>query len=96
MGIEYSVTSESFEREGMDRLLEKVFSTVENYVTQRSSEQYEIKFTSSNTMPDASINIEPNGIVFVYNSGYEASWALFGLLVGYMSEHFGSLTVSEL
>ncbi len=47
-------------------------------------------------MLDATIYIEKTGILFLYNSGHERSWAVFGLLVAYMSENFNGVEVNEL
>jgi hypothetical protein len=96
MGIEYSVTTDKFDKDRFDTLLGKVLSASMDYVKIISPENIEIKFDEEQSMPDAIINVQENGVTFTYNGGYHHSWAVFGLLVAYMAERFSSVNVKEL
>lgn len=49
MGIEYSVTSSEFDRERMERLIEKATSPFSEFIHPISSEEIELRFSSEST-----------------------------------------------
>jgi hypothetical protein len=96
MGIELKVTVGREDSEVISRMIEKSLSLHKKQVTVLEDGAIEVRFTAEQSMPDICIWNECDGVIFLYNSGYEKSWSVFGTLVSYLASFFDEVKVEEL
>ena len=95
MGIEYSVSSERFNKDKCIELMQKVTSGSGAEINIKGCD-YEFRFGKSSQMPDLNIQLSELGATIVYNGGSMKSWSVVGLFISLIAEWFGPVVFDEL
>ena len=96
MGIEFKITVDREDGDVISRMIEKSISSHREVATIQDDGAIELRFNKEQSMPDVCIWNEGDGVLFLYNGGYEKSWSIFGVLISYLASNFGEVRVEEL